>query len=63
MLIKQPNGKLCICDWNGEIEQMNLTEEGYVEYCANKARDFVKNSDNIKNFGELIKLKMYLIIS
>lgn len=57
MLIRQPNGNICICDWNGEIEQMNLSEDEYVEYCADKAREFVKNPDNIKNFGELIKLK------
>lgn len=56
MLVRQPNGKLCLCDWNGNIEKMNLTEDDYVEYCANKARKFVKNPDNIKNLGELIKL-------
>lgn len=57
MLIRQPNGKLCICDWNGKIEKMNLTEEDYIEYCKNKAREFVSNQDNIKNFGELVKLE------
>lgn len=57
MLIRQPNGKLCMCDWNGEIEKINLTEEDYITYCANKAREFVSNQDNIKNFGELIKAK------
>lgn len=55
MLVRQPNGKICICDWNGKVEKMNLTEEEYVEYCANKAREFVSNTDNIYNFGELIK--------
>ena len=57
MLVRQPNGKICICDWNGKIEQMNLTEDDYVEYCANKAREYVSNTDNIKNFGELIKMQ------
>ena len=57
MLVRQPNGKLCLCDWTGEVEQMNLTEDDYIEFCANKAREFVSNKDNIKNFGELIKMK------
>lgn len=57
MLIRQPNGKLCMCNWNGEIEKMNLTEEDYITYCTNKAREFVYNQDNIKNLGELIKAK------
>ena len=57
MLIRQPNGKLCMCDWQGKVEMMNLTEEDYVEYCANKAREFVNDEANIKNFGELISLQ------
>ena len=57
MLIRQPNGKLCLCDWRGKVEMMNLTEEDYVEYCANKAREFVNDKANIKNFGELIRLQ------
>lgn len=46
-----------MCNWNGEIEKMNMTEEEYIEYCASKARAFISNKDNIKNFGELIKMK------
>ena len=57
MLIRQPNGKLCMCDWTGKVEMMNLTEEDYVEYCANKAREFVNDEANIKSFGELIRLQ------
>lgn len=57
MLIRQPNGKLCLCDWTGKVEKMNLTEDDYVELCTNEAREFVSNKENIKNFGELIKLK------
>lgn len=57
MIIRQPNGKLCICDWIGKIESMNLTEDDYVEYCAVKAREYIKNPDNIEHFGKLIKHK------
>ena len=31
MLVRQPNGKLCLCDWTGEVEQMNLTEDDYID--------------------------------
>lgn len=57
MLIRQPNDKLCLCDEHGRIIEMNLTENDYIEYCATKAKEFVKNEDNIKHFGELIKMK------
>lgn len=57
MIVRQPNGKLCLCDWTGKIEQMNLTEDEYIGLCANKAREFINDKDNIKNFGELIKMK------
>ena len=42
MLIRQPNGKLCMCNWNGEIEKMNLTEEEYIEYFFN-----IKNEPSV----------------
>lgn len=55
MLIRQPNGKICMCDWTGKIERMNLTEDDYVEYCAAKAREYINNPDNIEHFGKLIE--------
>lgn len=46
-----------MCDWTGKIEKINLTEEDYIDYCTDKAREFVSNQENIKNFGELIKFE------
>lgn len=57
MLIRQPNGKLCMCDWTGKIEKMNLTEQDYIDYCTRKAKEYVMNTKNIKNFGELIEFQ------
>lgn len=57
MLIRQPNGKLCMCDWTWKIEKMNLTEQDYIDYCTRKAKEYVMNTKNIKNFGELIEFQ------
>jgi ribosomal protein S27AE len=61
MLIRQPNGKFCVCDWNGKVERMNLTEKDYIEYCANNARklamQFISDPNNISDFGNLIEMK------
>jgi len=55
MIVRQPNGKLCVCDWHGKVEKMNLTEEDYVAWQADKAREFINNPDNIGNFGKLVE--------
>lgn len=46
-----------MCDYEGNIEKFNLTEDDYVRICAEKAREYVNNEENIKHFGELIKHK------
>lgn len=55
MVVRQPNELLCICNWNGVIEKYNLTEEQYIEYSAQKAREWISNKDNINHFSEMIK--------
>lgn len=56
MLIKQPNGKICVCSYDGTVEKMNLTEDEYVEYCIELAKEeSKKNLDSIQNFGKLIE--------
>lgn len=55
MLIRQPNGKICICSWDGTVEMMNLTEDGYTAYCIELAKEEIKkNLDGILDFGRLI---------
>lgn len=55
MIFRQPNGKLCMCSYNGKVQINNMTEGDYVEYCTNEARKFINNPDNILNFGKLIE--------
>lgn len=56
MIVKQPNGKLCLMSWDGSVEKMNMTEDEYVQYCIEKAREEAKNNlKDIKNFRELIE--------
>lgn len=56
MLIKQPNGKICICSYDGTVEKMNLTEDEYIAYCVELAKEeSKKNLDSIQNFGKLIE--------
>lgn len=55
MLIRQPNGKICICSWDGTVEMMNLTEDEYIAYCIGLAKEEIKkNLDSILNFGRLV---------
>ncbi len=42
MLIRQPNGKICICSWDGTVERMNLTEDEYTAYCIGLAKEEIK---------------------
>ena len=46
-----------MCDWTWKIEKMNLTEQDYIDYCTRKAKEYVMNTKNIKNFGELIEFQ------
>lgn len=56
MLIKQPNGKVCLCSYDGTVEKMNLTEDEYIAYCIELAKEeSKKNLDSIQNFGKLIE--------
>lgn len=56
MLIKQPNGKICVCSCDGTVEKMNLTEDEYIAYCIELAKEeSKKNLDSIQNFGKLIE--------
>ena len=56
MLIKQPNGKICVCSYDGTVEKMNLTEDEYIAYCIELAKEESKNNlDSIQNFGKLIE--------
>ena len=55
MLIRQPNGKICICSWDGTVERMNLTEDEYTAYCIGLAKEEIKkNLDGILDFGRLV---------
>lgn len=56
MLIKQPNGKLCICSYDGTVERMNLTEDEYTDYFLELAKEeSKKNLLDVQHFGKLIE--------
>ena len=59
-IARQPNGLLC--RWSSivnNITHYNMTEEGYIEYCAELARegarDNLQNKRFVKPFSEILK--------
>jgi hypothetical protein len=50
-LIKQPNGKYCIVDYDGEVERYNLTEQGIVDMYIEDAKKYIETAEN---YGNLI---------
>lgn len=59
-IARQPNGLLC--RWSSIVDNIthyNMTEEGYIEYCAELARegarDNLQNKRFVKPFSEILK--------
>lgn len=57
-IARQPNGLLCrFCSILDTLTHYNMTEEEYIEYCAEKAREDAKwlLEHNVKPFNLVIK--------
>ena len=48
-LIKQPNGKYCIADYNGKVERYNLTEQNVIDMHIEEAKVHMENAEHFSN--------------
>ena len=51
-LIKQPNGKYCICDYNGKIERYNLIEQDIINMYIEEAKACIGAAE--QHYGNII---------
>ena len=47
MLLKQPNGKFCSCDWNFANKKFNLTEQDVIDMYIDKAKSDMDNAGSL----------------
>lgn len=58
LLIKQPNGLYCSCDYGGRVHSYNLTEKAIIDLYIESAKIALKKAEDY-NGGDLIAKTVY----